>query len=247
LAGGGDGELVELVRRGDPAAFATLYRAHAPAVYRVARERLSDAEAATDVVQETFARALASLHKLREPDRFRPWILSIARHTAIDDRRTRSRLVPLADDNTGVLPSDERGPEELAELAELAELLDACVADLSPRDATAVYLVTRLGFSPAEVGAVLGVSTGAAKVVAHRARRRLRDALALRMMVRRPGMPCERFRDLYDADQMVRAARHLRDCAICGRAVVEEVHLYDARRSASAASRPAITVRDRYH
>jgi RNA polymerase sigma-70 factor (ECF subfamily) len=247
VAGAGDAELVELVRAGHPSAFATLYRAHAPAVYRVARERVPVVEAATDVVQETFARALASLDKLREPDRFRPWILSIARHAAIDDRRSRSRLTPLGDESAGALPSDDRGPEEVAELAELAELLEVCVGDLSPRDATAVYLVTHLGLSPAEVGAALGISPGAAKVVVHRARRRLRDALALRLMVRHRGTSCARFSELHDGGQIVQAARHLRECPICDRAVATEVHLYEAGRTVSAHRAPAISIRDRSH
>ncbi len=240
MPGGGDAQLVELVRAGDATAFGALYRAHAPAVYRVARERLPDVEAATDVVQETFARALASLDKLREPDRFRPWVLSIARHAAIDDRRTRSRLTPLGDEDAGDLPSHDRGPEEAAELTELAELLEVCVADLSPRDASAVYLVTHLGLSPAEVGAALGVSPGAAKVVVHRARRRLRDALALRLMVRRPGVPCTEFSELYDSGQLAPAARHLRCCPACGEAVSTEVHLYDACRTVSVAPGPSV-------
>jgi RNA polymerase sigma-70 factor (ECF subfamily) len=233
------------VRTGDAAAFGALYRAHAPAVYRVARERVPDVETATDVVQETFARALASLDKLREPDRFRPWVLSIARHAAIDDRRTRSRLTQLGDESAGALPSDDRGPEELAELAELAELLDVCVADLSPRDATAVYLVTHLGLSPAEVGAALGINPGAAKVVVHRARRRLRDAIALRLMVRRPGPPCAGFSALYDTGQVAPAARHLRGCSACDEALTREVHLYEAGRTASVAPVPCIPIRDR--
>jgi RNA polymerase sigma-70 factor (ECF subfamily) len=245
--GAGDAQLVELVRSGNPSAFAALYRAHAPAVYRVARERVAVAEAATDVVQETFARALASLDKLREPDRFRPWILSIARHAAIDDRRSRSRLTPLGDEGAGALPSDDRGPEEMAELAELAELLEVCVGDLAPRDATAVYLVTHLGLSPAEVGAALGISPGAAKVVVHRARRRLRDALALRLMVRHRGESCPQFSELQDGGQVVQAARHLRQCPICDRAVSTEVHLYDAARTVSATPVPAIPIRDRSH
>jgi RNA polymerase sigma-70 factor (ECF subfamily) len=245
--GAGDAQLVELVRSGNPTAFAALYRAHAPAVYRVARERVAVAEAATDVVQETFARALASLDKLREPDRFRPWILSIARHAAIDDRRSRSRLTPLGDEGAGALPSDDRGPEEMAELAELAELLEVCVGDLSPRDATAVYLVTHLGLSPAEVGAALGISPGAAKVVVHRARRRLRDALALRLMVRHRDGSCPQFSELQDGGQVVQAARHLRECPICDRAVSTEVHLYDAARTVSAMPVPAIPIRDRSH
>jgi RNA polymerase sigma-70 factor (ECF subfamily) len=238
---------VALVRAGHPGAFAALYKAHAPAVHRVARERVAVVEAATDVVQETFARALASLDKLREPDRFRPWVLSIARHAAIDDRRSRSRLTPLGDEGAGALPSDDRGPEEMAELAELAELLDVCVADLSPRDATAVYLVTHVGFSPAEVGAALGISSGAAKVVVHRARRRLRDALALRLMVRNPDVSCAQFSRLHDGGQVVEAARHLRQCPICDQAVNTEVHLYDACRTVSAVRAPAIPIRDRSH
>jgi RNA polymerase sigma-70 factor (ECF subfamily) len=247
VAGAGDAELVELARAGHPSAFAALYRAHAPAVYRVARERVPVVEAATDVVQETFARALANLDKLREPDRFRPWILSIARHAAIDDRRSRSRLMPLGDESAGALPSDERGPEEVAELAELAELLDISVGDLSPRDATAVYLVTHLGFSPAEVGAALSISPGAAKVVVHRARRRLRDALALRLMVRHRAAPCVEFGDLYDSGQIVEAARHLRRCPICERAVTTEVRLYDAGRTLLVERAAAISIRDRSH
>jgi RNA polymerase sigma-70 factor (ECF subfamily) len=247
VAGADDAKLVELVRAGHPSAFAALYRAHAPAVYRVARERVPIAEAATDVVQEAFARALANLDKLREPERFRPWILSIARHAAIDDRRSRSRVTPLGDDSAGALPSDDRGPDELAELAELAELLDVCVGDLSPRDATAVYLVTHLGLSPAEVGAALGIGPGAAKVVVHRARRRLRDALALRLMVRHRAAPCVRFSELHDRGQVVQAARHLRQCPICEQAVSTEVQLYEVGRHVPVEPAPAVPVRDRSH
>jgi RNA polymerase sigma-70 factor (ECF subfamily) len=225
-------------------AFEALYRRHAPAVYGVARERLSDVEAAADVVQETFARALTSLHKLRETERFRPWILAIARNAAIDDQRVRSRTTSLRDETAEALQSDDRSPEELAELAELADLLEGCVADLSPRDATAVYLVTQLGLSPTEVGAALGITPGAAKVAVHRARRRLRDALALRLMVRHPELPCTRFSDLYGAGEVAQAARHLRDCPTCDRAVATEVHLYEADRSASVASGTRISIRD---
>jgi hypothetical protein len=110
-----------------------------------------------------------------------------------------------------------------------------------------VYLVTHVGFSPAEVGAALGISSGAAKVVVHRARRRLRDALALRLMVRHRDVSCAQFSQLHDGGQVVQAARHLRQCPICDQAVNTEVHLYDARRTVSAVRAPAIPIRDRSH
>src|SRR4051794_26114267 len=72
-----DAELVERVRNGDATAFTELYRAHARAVHTAVRDNVHDADAAADVVQEAFTRALARLDTLREPDRFRPWLLSI--------------------------------------------------------------------------------------------------------------------------------------------------------------------------
>jgi DNA-directed RNA polymerase specialized sigma24 family protein len=51
------------------------------------------------------------------------------------------------------------------------------MAQLSARDAAAISMVVHLGFGPNEVAAALDISYGNAKVVLHRARQRLRDAL----------------------------------------------------------------------
>src|SRR5436190_14740623 len=148
-----DAELVERVRRGDQLAFTELYRAHARAVHTAVRDNVHDADAAADVVQEAFTRALARLDTLREPDRFRPWLLSIARHAAVDHRRYRGRVGCLSDEAADALLSDREQPDDQAEITDLARLLEEGVATLSPRDATALSLVAHLGFGPTEVGA----------------------------------------------------------------------------------------------
>src|SRR5271167_3900978 len=79
-----DAELVAAVRSGDSRAFADLYREHVESVRRVAYHLVGDADATADAVQDTFTRALQHLDDLREPDRFRPWLLAIARHAATD-------------------------------------------------------------------------------------------------------------------------------------------------------------------
>ncbi|MDQ1397718.1 MAG: hypothetical protein QOG64_2977 [Acidimicrobiaceae bacterium] len=221
-----DADLVERVRSGDGAAFTALYRAHAGAVHSAVRDNVHDADSAADVVQETFARALARLDSLRRPDRFRPWLLSIARHAAVDHRRIANRVRPLSDEAAEALPCERDAPDEHAELAELAELLDAGVATLSTRDATALSLVTHLGFGAAEVGTALGVKPGAAKVVVHRARRRLRDAVALQVLVRAQGEGCATFESLCGDDDLLAAARHVRWCDACGEAASREVGMY---------------------
>lgn len=234
--GAGDARLVADVLGGDSAAFAALYRSHVGAVQTVAREGISDREAAADLVQEVFARAFERLSSLRDPERFRPWLLAIARHAVTDhQRRAASALAigPSAAGRGSVEAAEERipdpslGPDDLAELAELAHLVRGCVAGLSVRDATAVSLATQLGMAPAEVGAALGISTGAAKVVLHRARRRLHDAVALEMLVRRKGAACPDLERI-DPRRRVEAARHVRDCRRCAALARSEVSLYGA-------------------
>ncbi|MEZ5251489.1 MAG: sigma-70 family RNA polymerase sigma factor, partial [Ilumatobacteraceae bacterium] len=96
---------------------------------------------------------------------------------AIDDLRARVqvRLEPL--DETALGGDDRDDPESTAELQVLAAAVQAGIANLSPRDAAAISMVVHMGFGPAEVAAALDISYGNAKVVLHRARQRLREAL----------------------------------------------------------------------
>lgn len=72
-----DSELVARCLARDETAAALLYRRH---VRRIAgmMHRLAGPEAADDLVQEAFAEAFGSLHKLRDPDRFGGWLAVIA-------------------------------------------------------------------------------------------------------------------------------------------------------------------------
>jgi len=177
--------LVRQARGGDTAAFASLYRANVGVVRRVVRDGIADPETAADIVQDVFVKALERLATLREPESFRSWLLSITRHTVVDRHRSAGRSPTTSLDAVRTAEPADAGPsaEELAELSELAALVAGCVAGLSPRDATAVAMVTHLGMGPAEVAGALGVSRGTAKVIVHRARSRLRHALALELMV----------------------------------------------------------------
>ena len=105
-----DAELVEAVRSGDTEAFSQLYRAHAGVVRAVAYSQVHDREAAADIVQDTFFRALRNLGSLQDPARFRPWLLSIARNLATDQLRTRGRVTILDESATYELADPGPGP-----------------------------------------------------------------------------------------------------------------------------------------
>jgi RNA polymerase sigma-70 factor (ECF subfamily) len=119
------------------------------------------------------------------------------------------------------------GPDSLAEVRELAAQVEGCVSGLSQRDATALAMVTYLGFGPEQVAAALGLTPGAAKVLIHRARRRLRQALVLQLMVRQPSLACSEFREFLRSD-VVLARKHLDSCETCISAAGAEVIPFNA-------------------
>lgn len=221
-----DRVLVQAVLAGDMGAFDSLYRAHVRTVVVVIRDRVYDPESVADIVQEVFARALERLGELRDHDRFGPWLTSIARHAAADHRRSRCRSPMSLLGHDTESPAPGPGPDVLAELNELADLVRTCVAGLSPRDATALTLVTQLGLAAADIAACLGVSVGTANVILHRARRRLGQALVLEVLVRRRAGGCEEFDLLFEIDDLVTVGRHVRSCARCGALGESEIALY---------------------
>jgi RNA polymerase sigma-70 factor (ECF subfamily) len=222
--------LVLRMQQGDARAFASLYERHVRLVEVVVRDNVHDPESIADVTQEVFTRLLERVSSLRDPARFRPWLLSIARHAAIDHRRRRLNAPAIVEQTTEVT-ADGPGPAELAELAELASLVRGCVAGLSSRDLTAVAMVTYLGFSSSEVAAALGTTTNAAKVTVHRARARLRQALGLQLLAKSRAVDCPTLTSLRTAGDLLGAARHTDRCDVCAAAVEAEVSAYDHDRS----------------
>jgi len=213
---GMDGRWVVAARNGSAQAFDALYRAHAGWVAQMARSRASrDHHVVADIVQEVFTRALENLDRLRDPSRFGAWVYAIANHVIVDHHRVTSRSTPLDDERAEAIESRDTSPDAVAEATELAGLVRRSVAGLSARDATAITLVSNRGLSPAELGAVLGVSRGAAKVVLHRARVRLRAALRTQVLLERGLSDCEVLRQLVDAGEAVAAVRHVHACGQC--------------------------------
>lgn len=225
-----DRALVDRVRVGDDRAFAELYRAYAPGTRKAARDFVHDRETLDDVVQETFTRALRKLDLLRDGGKVGPWLYQIARNAARDVLRGRGR--EFVTEGGGVVldrASPELGPEDLAELEDLTRLVDRALVALSTRDVIAVVMMTGFGFSSADVAAVLAISPGAAKVAAHRAKRRLREALVVQLLLRTRRSDCDELDRLLAGRDVLGAARHAGDCSACQRTAAGEAGLRATR------------------
>lgn len=165
----------ELVRRSQQNldAFVDLYDRYVGEVYRYCRRRLSRA-AAEDATSATFLNALAAIRAL-DPARaesFRPWLFTIARNAVID--QARRRPAESLDDLELIEPGPS--PDELAILSDRRRRLSGAIAALGPEQQQVVNL--RLaGLQNPEIGAALGKSPGAVRVIHHRAVARLRQLL----------------------------------------------------------------------
>jgi RNA polymerase sigma-70 factor (ECF subfamily) len=163
---------LEQARRGDQAAFARLVGAYQGPVYNLCYRMLSNAPEAEDAAQETFMRMYTKLHTYQPERKLSSWVLSIASHYCIDRlRRRRGQWLSLDEEPVAAtLPSQNRGPEDLALRAESRDEVQRLV-DMLPA-AYRVPLILRYWYdlSYAEIAEVMGLTVQAVKSRLHRAR-----------------------------------------------------------------------------
>jgi RNA polymerase sigma-70 factor, ECF subfamily len=82
--------LAHAARRAVPGSLEAFIRASHEPVWRLC-EALVDRQTADDLTQDTFIKAVAAIRRFRGDASARTWILSIARHTCMDELRTRTR------------------------------------------------------------------------------------------------------------------------------------------------------------
>jgi RNA polymerase sigma-70 factor, ECF subfamily len=158
--------VVTAARAGDRAAFAELYRRFHRAVHGVVLARAVFGDAA-DLVQDVFAIALERLPELAEPAAFASWLLTIARHHAID----HARLTRATDELDEVPAPALRSAEVAQAVAALRALPEAY------RETMILRLVE--GLTGPEIAEQTGLSAGSVRVNLHRGMKLLRERLGM--------------------------------------------------------------------
>ncbi len=153
-----------------------LYAEHAAAVWRYARARVPTDADAEDVTSDVFTRAMRSTQTyapgLGTP---RVWLMGIARHAAADWWRRRRPEDPHGDPPEVAVEDD---PAIAAVRTEAADSVRAVLGRLTDREREVVALRFGAELSSAEIGAALGVSPTAARMLLHRAVTKLRGVIA---------------------------------------------------------------------
>jgi len=173
----GEGEQIVAARKAHPGAFEALVRRHQTTIYNFCWRLLGQPDDAADVAQDVFVQLFSHLDQVDEFQPLAPWLLRVARNRCIDVIRRR-RTVPLDTTDDLQEPVDEEPlPDELVERADIQQVLADAIANLPPSYAEVVALRYAADRSFAEIGQILDLEEGAARVRFHRAKALLRQAL----------------------------------------------------------------------
>ena len=158
-----------------PDAFRRQLLAAIPRLRRYARGLVFDSSAADDLVQTTLERALAHWHQFDQRRDIVVWLVGIAHHAFIDDRR-RERRLRVVDPGEALAESDRQRHEPAPDIALRIDLV-AALAHLPAEQREPLLLVSLEQFSYAECAQALGIPIGTVMSRISRARTALRALL----------------------------------------------------------------------
>jgi RNA polymerase sigma-70 factor (ECF subfamily) len=137
---------------------------------------LGDAEAARDVVQETFLRLCVQDRAVVE-SRVAEWLFTVCRNRALDVLRKESRMTQLSDEQVHRCLSPDPSPPEVAEHHESAARVLDLLERLPASQREAIRLKFQNGFSYREISRISGQSVSNVGYLIHMGLKTLRGQL----------------------------------------------------------------------
>ena len=196
-----DSQVVAALRAGDEETFARLVREWHPSLLRVAQIFVPSRAIAEEVVQETWLRVLKALDRFEGRSSLKTWVFRILVNTAKTRAQREGRVLPFsALNNPGLIPEaavdpdrfrpedDDRYPghwstpprelpEERLLAAETREVIAVAIEALPATQAAVIRLRDVDGWSSEEVRNALDITEVNQRVLLHRARAKVRQAL----------------------------------------------------------------------
>ncbi len=173
-----EARLLKAARQGDTLAFGLLYECYAPRVFRFLYAHLDERMDAEDMTEEVFLRVWQALPDYQERGApFGGFVFRVAHNALFDHYRRSHRRGDPEDLDEERLPAAGADPaHDSAAAAESAEL-KSMLGQLGEDQRTVLTLRFLAGLTPEETAKAMGKSSGAVRVLQHRALRALRKLI----------------------------------------------------------------------
>ncbi len=181
-----DGDLIERTLAGDQRAFEALLLRYRAPLSQVIYRLLGDEHEVADVMQQVFLRLFLSLPTLSTVKSLLPWLFRVAYNCSVDHLRQKQSIPFSAfesvDDEDMIpawaaIPDTSPSPEEVAEYHDIQQRIHQAIQALPPLLRSVVLLRYAVQLSYAEIGQMLNMAEGTARMRFRRAKPLLRAAL----------------------------------------------------------------------
>ncbi len=170
--------------QGNTNAFSPIARQLRPAITRFVLSIVKDEEAAKDLVQDAFIRAIEKAASFRGDSSVKTWIFTIARNFAyahLRRRKLQERSVSTLELAMGAGWGSYSDPEKIASLKEETLILHDALAALDPETREIILLRDIESYSGKETADIMELSLAAMKTRLHRSRLKLLAELKRRL------------------------------------------------------------------
>jgi RNA polymerase sigma-70 factor (ECF subfamily) len=196
-----DAQMVEALRAGDERAFEQLIGEYHASLLRVAQIYVANRAVAEEVVQETWLGVLNAIERFEARSSLKTWIFRILTNIAKTRGRREGRTLPFSalarpaavpepavEAERFLAPDHERWPghwsskpqpwpENALLAAETRSVVEKAIEALPPAQRAVISLRDVEGWSSAETCNALGLTQTNQRVILHRARSKVRQAL----------------------------------------------------------------------
>ncbi len=164
-------------QNGDMQAWRQLVNRWQPKFYAQARRLTGHPDGAADVTQDTWMAVMRSIHRLKDPARFRSWAHRILANKAVDwIRRRRREREAIGSAGAGTTPVEQIAAPITAENAAVRRLREAIkTLPVEQRHLLSMFYIERM--SLVEIAEVLSIPLGTVKSRLHSVRQELRQVI----------------------------------------------------------------------
>lgn len=160
--------LVKKAQDGDRQAQAQLIEESKDRLFRFCVYLTGNQQLAADLSQDTFVKAIGALGKLKEPNRFTSWLMTMAKNLYIDHVRSpKNKYHSEYDESTHEKSSDPK--------AQLSLEIQKVLNQMDPEDRMLILLVDLEENSYAEAAEIVGSTEAAVRSRLHRARKKFAE------------------------------------------------------------------------
>ena len=168
--------IIKDVLKGNTQAFAQLVDKYQQYAFTLALRLIPNREDAEEIAQDSFVKAYRYLADFRQESKFSTWLYTIIQRNAISFLRKKQINIQSIE-NKDFQQQESNNSFQILQSKTEKQMINQALSLLKPEDASILSLFYLQEQSLEEIGQVLSIESGAAKVRLFRARQKLRQII----------------------------------------------------------------------